>query len=357
LVLYNGGWHANAFSTSSACEDSMTVLSMGVIGAGDIARKVHLPVLLNMPDVRVQWIFDSIDERARSVAKANRLRAVGPCSPAELPACDVALIAIPVGVRSPYYEVFAARGTAVLTEKPFALSSAEHRMLSEQFEPYRLACGYMRRFYASTRLLRHFVRTKPFGRLVRMRISEGNRSTGSRVDRSYLDDSRQSSQGGILSELGCHSLDLALFITGARAYEAQTCEFVFDGKIDRKISATIRLMDSDHLSNSGLTLDYCVSWLDRQTNTMVLEFENCTIWAEIIPGGGVRMGNPTQPSQGTLLVPSPGGAMTVNQAFFLQWRSFLEGVRNKSESEISARSASLGTALIEELYARGRGNA
>lgn len=335
----------------------MRVLSVGVIGAGDIARKVHLPVLLNMPDVRVAWIFDSSVERTRTVAKANGLRAVDPCSPMELPPCDVALMAIPVGARRAYYDTFSARETAVLAEKPFAVSSAEHRAISERFEPYRIACGYMRRFYSSTRLLREFVRTRPFGRLVRMKISEGNRSTGSHVDRSYLDDSRQSALGGILSELGCHSLDVALFITGARAYEAQACEFVFDGNVDRKISAMIRLAESEYLPDSGLCLDYCVSWLDGQTNKMILEFENCSVWTEIQPGGEVRMGDPSRPSAATLLMPAAHAARTSNQAFFLQWRSFFQGLLTKTESEISARSALLSTALIEELYTIGRRHA
>jgi len=332
----------------------MRTLSVGVIGAGDIARKVHLPVLLSTPNVQVPWIYDSSVERTRSVAKAYGLRAVDPCSPQELPACDVALLAIPVGARGAYYDTFAARGTAVFAEKPFAVSSAEHRALTERFAPWRLGCGFMRRFYSSSQLLRHLVSTAPFGRLVRIKISEGARTTGSRVDRSYFDDSSQSLQGGILSELGCHSLDLALFISGARSFQIQNCEFAFDGAVDRKISATIQLTESDHLSDAGLTLDYCVSWLDRQTNTMIFEFENCTVWTEIHPGGQVRMGSSEQASAGTLLTPAAQAASTVNQAFFLQWRAFFEGLQADTESEVSARSALLGTALIEQLYARGR---
>jgi predicted dehydrogenase len=275
------------------------VLSVGVIGAGDIARKVHLPVLLIMPDVQVTWVFDSNLDRTCTVAKANGLRAVDPCSPAELPPCDVALIAIPVRVRGACCDTFSARETAVLAEKRFAVSAVEHLAISERFEPHRLARGYMRRFYSSTRPLRDLVRTRPFGRPVRMKISEWNRTTGSHVDRSYLDDSRQSALGGILSELGCHSLDVALFITGARAFDAQACELVFDGAVDRKISATIRLAESEYLPDSGLCLDYCVSWLDRQTNTMTLEFENYTVWSEIRPGGEVRTGDVSRPSTAT----------------------------------------------------------
>src|ERR1700761_7171228 len=212
----------------------MRTVSVGVVGAGDIARKVHLPVLLNMPGVDVAWVYDSSAERTRAVARANGLRGVEPCHAADLPACDVALLAIPVGVRGTYYDAFAARGIAVFAEKPFAVSAAEHQALTDRFAPSRLGCGFMRRFYASSQLLRYLVRTAPFGRLRRMRISEGPRTTSSRVDRSYFDDSRQSLQGGILSELGCHSLDLALYITGAQKFLIEECELAFDGTVDRK---------------------------------------------------------------------------------------------------------------------------
>jgi predicted dehydrogenase len=212
----------------------------------------------------------------------------------------------------------------------------------------------MRRFYTSTTLLQELIARRQFGCLRRIRVSEGNRSTGSRVDRSYLDDVRQSAMGGILSELGCHSLDLALFITGAQAYDVRTCEFVLDGKVDRKISACITLRESEHLPSSGVILDYCVSWLDRQANSIELEFEHCTAWTAVSPGGDVYMGEREKPSTWIRLVPTVSAARTANQAFYLQWRSFLDGLVSRSESEISARSALLSTSLIQGLYAHGR---
>jgi predicted dehydrogenase len=335
----------------------MKTLSVGVVGAGDIAHKVHLPVLLSMPNLHVQWIHDANVARGRSVAGAHGLRAVDSRSPEDLPDCDIALLAIPVGVRAPYYEAFAKRGTGVLAEKPFAVSANDHRSLTDMYEPHALGCGYMRRFYSSTQIFRHLVQHASFGPLHRIVISEGNRSTASRVDRSYIDDPRQSSSGGILSELGCHSLDVALHVTGARAYEVMSCEFALDGAVDRKVTASFRLTDSSHLPKEGVAVDYCVSWLDRQENRIVLEFENCSVWAEVGPASEVRMGTLEQASAAMTLVPPTRGAMTTNQAFFLQWQAFREGFCSKTESEVSARSALLGTRLIEALYERGRSSA
>jgi predicted dehydrogenase len=342
---------------SSSLEDSMQTLSVGVVGAGDIAHKVHLPVLLSMPNVHVEWIHDANVARGRSVASAHGLRAVDASSPADLPSCDIALLAIPVGVRAAYYEAFAKRGTGVLAEKPFAVSVDHHQSLTDMYEPHTLGCGYMRRFYSSTQIFRHLIQRGTFGPLRRIVISEGNRSTASRVDRSYIDDPRQSSFGGILSELGCHSLDVALYVTGARGYEVRSCQFDMDGAVDRKVTATIRLTDSSHLPKEGVSVEYCVSWLDRQDNRIALEFENSTVWAEVGPSSEVHMGTIEYASTAMTLVPATRGAMTTNQAFFLQWQAFGEGFCSKTESEVSARSALLGTSLIEALYKRGRSSA
>jgi len=56
--------------------------------------------------------------------------------------------------RSEYLNEFSARGAAVFCEKPFAVSEAEHRRIVGQFPVHALGCGYMRRFYGSTRLMR-----------------------------------------------------------------------------------------------------------------------------------------------------------------------------------------------------------
>ncbi len=335
----------------------MKALSVGVVGAGTIAREMHLAVLSCMPDVQVQWICDADADRARAVGDANGIRSFVAGSPDNLPACDAVLLAIPVGARDSYFDAFADRGSAVLAEKPFAVSTKSHRALLDRFEPFRLGCGYLRRFYSSTRLLRHLVGTAPFGELKRIQVSEGSRFTASRVDSSYLDDARLSASGGILSELGCHSLDVALFITGASAYEIRASEFAWDGLVDRKITASLRLMDSEYLPKAGVQLDYCVSWLDRQANTIILEFEKSSVWTGVDPGAEVYMGTPQNPAESTRLVPVARAATTANQAFYMQWRSFLDGVLTNTESCISARSALLGTRLIEDLYSTRSGNA
>jgi hypothetical protein len=47
--------------------------------------------------------------------------------------------------------------------------------------------------------------------------------------------------------------------------------------------------------------------------------------------------------------------MTTNQAFYLEWKDFLDGLSGERPSAFSAESALPVTALIADLYRLGRG--
>src|SRR4051794_18641367 len=75
-------------------------LSIGIVGAGQIASDSHLPALLAMTDARVAWVSDRDAHRACLVAKTFRVPyAEYQNSFTDLPDCDVVLLAVPYGVR------------------------------------------------------------------------------------------------------------------------------------------------------------------------------------------------------------------------------------------------------------------
>ena len=63
----------------------MTPYSIGVVGAGEITRRSHLPVLANLPDVRIAWLFDQRPDAVEAMAEAHGLRALHGLPPARLP--------------------------------------------------------------------------------------------------------------------------------------------------------------------------------------------------------------------------------------------------------------------------------
>jgi predicted dehydrogenase len=327
----------------------MDDLLIGIVGAGEVTRRAHLPVLLNMPGVRVAWLHDHRAERADSLARSYGVTPIHATRNDEMPPCDVALLAIPVEVRGDYLNYFRQNSTAILCEKPFALTAAEHAKAIGEIPPHRLGCGYMRRFYRSTMVLRQIVVEGFFGPLLAMSIYDGDRSKGSGVDSSFLDDTRMGASRGVLADLGSHSIDLALHISGAEAFRVKSLTRVMDGSVDRKVVATVQLDCPTLSGNHSVDLHYGVSWLDRLDNCIRLRFEHATVWSGLAASSEVYVGDPTRPDDAIMLNSPVVGASTFNQAFYLEWRDFLDGVRLTRESLVSARSALLTTALVEQL--------
>jgi predicted dehydrogenase len=329
----------------------MSQTSIGIVGSGSIARQVHVPVLLNMPGVRVAWIADANDASAREVAGTFGIpHAPLPKDPADLPPCDIVLLAIPVGVREPYYKAMSARRTAVFAEKPFAVSGADHRRIVEWFPPDRVACGYMRRAYHPIVLLKTVVAERWFGPLRGIRVSEGGRVTGTGVDKSHYDDAGAAG-GGALMTLGTHAVDAAIYLTGATECRVRSSDMVMDGRIDRKVHAVVDLVGPDLAG--GCQFDFTVSWIDVQENRIELRFENAIVSAPTGADGKVtvRGVNGTRPAAD--LVGTARAALTAAQAFFLEWEDFIGGVRDGRPSIISAASAIPTTDLVESMYREG----
>jgi myo-inositol 2-dehydrogenase/D-chiro-inositol 1-dehydrogenase len=98
---------------------------VGIVGAGMVTSGSHLPVLVNMPDVKVAWICDRSLDTARAVARsykiANAYSEISRC-----PDVDVVLVAVPVGARQSVVPEVLSRGWHTFCEKPFAMTLAEH---------------------------------------------------------------------------------------------------------------------------------------------------------------------------------------------------------------------------------------
>lgn len=323
----------------------MTERTVGIVGAGQIVRDIHLPVLLGLPGVRVAWIADAAPERARALGRDYGIHAVaGAASPGQLPPADVALLGIPAHAREGYLRAFAERGTAVLAEKPFAIGAHDHERFAALFPEHRLACGYMRRFYRSTTILRRTVAARPFGALLALGVAEGGRAAKSGFDTTFQD--RASAHGGgVLWAIGCHLLDLALHLTDASAFEIVSKDVVFDADTDREATATLDLQ--------GVPTRFCVSWLGPQEDRVTLEFERASVSAGLSPDSAVlaMLRDGSRLALG-LDAEERLAATTSYQAFHLEWREFLDGVERGTPSRISASTSLLTTRLVDALLAR-----
>ena len=334
--------------------DQMSPIQIGIVGAGDITRLVHLPVLKNYEEVRIGWIADRDAHRVRNLGGAFGVdRQIVLDSDILLPACDIALLATPVYARRPYLEYFGALGGAVLTEKPFALSTDEHHDYLGLCANSRIHCGYMRRTYATVRSLRRMVREQWFGRLRSVRYSEGGRvaktaGASKTLDMSYKDG------GGVLRDLGCHGLDVILWITGAAHFQVHTSKIEWDNETDRQVVSEFVLSKNDQREDE-CPVHFSVSWLSEQSNRMVFEFDHASVRAGIRPEEGLEVASLPQKHGWTGLSVDVPGARSNYQAFYLEWQDVVDAYKNGREGELSAASSLMTTHLVDEVYRVGGG--
>jgi predicted dehydrogenase len=324
-------------------------LSVGIVGAGEIVSRIHLPVLRACEGIRLAYVADKNPETARLVAKSFGCQPMSVADQLEeLPETDVVLLAVPVSARMPYHELFARRGTHVLSEKPLASCLGDATRICELYPEHALACGFQRRSYATANLARLLISQNWFGPLRSISVSEGALTTKTGADSRFYDQA--GSGGGVLMDLGCHSLDLALFISGAKEVAIAEQRFVFDDGVDREVEARMVLQTP----SGSCELDYFVTWLRPVDNVIKLQFDNCVASFSCRPAQHIEVRGIQAEEDVAQLSAKHSGATTVYQAFYLEWMDFLEGVRNRQPSKFGARSALATVRAVEMLYAAGK---
>lgn len=327
------------------------VLSVGIVGAGEIVSRIHLPVLSACEGVRVAYVADKNSEAAQSVASSYKVTPVTVVDDLEkLPETDVVLLAVPVTVRLPYYEMFARRRTCVLAEKPLAVGGSKAERICGLYSEYALACGFQRRSYASVALAKLLVSENWFGPLRSICISEGALTTKTGTDSRFYDD--VAGGGGVLMDLGCHALDAAIYITDAIEAIPVEQRFAFDNGVDREIDARLTL----RTARGSCALEYLVTWLRPARNTIELRFENCTVELPCRPSQEIKVHGLQNTRDVAAIEMKHAGATTTYQAFYLEWTAFLDGVRSRKASKFSARSCLPTIRAVEVLYRAGKSN-
>lgn len=330
-------------------------MQVGIIGAGDITRLVHLPVLKSYGNVRVAWVADVDPQRVRALGRAFAIdRQIVLNREICLPPCDIVLLATPVHARRPYLEYLATRGSMVLTEKPFAVSEQEHLHFLALSPNNRVSCGYMRRTYATVRTLRRIIEERWFGRLREIRYSEGGRVSGTAGASKTLDLGHRQG-GGVLRDLGCHGLDTLLYVTGASRFCVRRAAIEWDEETDRQVAAEFVLSGFNLKEPDECPVEFSVSWLSEQSNTMLYEFDRVRLRTGIQPDAELEIASSVQSDRWTRLSLDLRGARSSYQAFFLEWEDTVEAFRQGRPGELAASNSVLTTGLVDEIYRRGGG--
>lgn len=343
-----------------------TSTDVGIVGAGGITEYTHAPIVTNTDGLSLSYIADIDRDRARKL-KDYTESSIEISDPEELPPCDVAVIAIPLGTREPYHEEFSRRETPVFVEKPFARNETEHEALLDMHE--FVFCDYMRTCFSSTRQLRRVVQSEVFGRLNGAVVVESGRvgSTGISTDSYKLDPSVTG--GGVLMERGCHSLSqLAVIFDGNLTVADATVDYI--NSIDVEVSATLKA----EFGGRTLPVTYKLSDIHPFDNRSVFAFENGTlVFDQENPESSIECYAPLDDFESWILdadahenreasiqlgeLEKPlefaydsAWADDTGEAFFCRWQQFLSVLNDTGEYDVKLRTGREVTRLIREIY-------
>jgi predicted dehydrogenase len=324
-------------------------LTVGVIGAGQIATENHVPILLSLDRVQVAWIADRNVERAKLVGGVYGIPSLEmPADATRLPPADVVLLAIPYGARPPIYEALASRGTAVYAEKPLARSTSEFDALCHNFPGSRLGVGFQRRSSASVRALARIIKDSLFGQLRSTRVEFG--TIGARSG-SYQFDVALAG-GGPLFDVAVHAIDAALHVTNATSVTVRDAHVILDNGLDRHTDA---VFDIDTTTSGRTTFEIFVTTLRHVHPRNTYVFEHATIVHEMWTDGSLAISSRAGAEAFRLTDAAVGGyPVTAAQVLHAHWSSFLDGVRSGTPNYASAATSRPVVEVIEQIYARAR---
>jgi len=220
-------------------------INIGVIGLGGISYG-HIPTyvkdervnLAAVCDVDESWLKYRSNELGtefaspdyREIVNNKNIDAVSVCLPNKFH-CEVTVAALEAGKH-------------VLCEKPMAVNAREAQMMHDASvkSGKKLMIRQNQRFEAGSALMKkqidagvfgdiYFIRTGWQRALGAMPSPLNKRTDGSFYSRNWFNEKSES--GGVLRDLGCHLLDLAMFLVGFPKLKNVSCsmyrKFVADG--------------------------------------------------------------------------------------------------------------------------------
>ena len=321
----------------------MQNLEIGIIGAGNISSTVHLPLLSCIENVSVKYIADTFDPK--DLAKTYNTQSIKITDITSLPDCDIAVLAIPVGVRKKYIQEFSKRKTAIFTEKPFAIDPETHKSFLELSN--RISCNYMRIYYNSTRQIKDIITSRIFGPIKKVSITEGGIIGKTGREKSSYQANPKLSGGGLLIETGCHTLSQLDFLFDNIVVRESKVIWQDDFDIDVQVVFDIS-------GNNSFSIDYHITMIKPVETLTTFFFEHFELsFNHLVPNPVFTISNHNSEEQFTLCQENRFAA-TFAQAYYLKWKSFLHQITQGDIIDTKFETSFKTTQMISDIIQKGR---
>jgi predicted dehydrogenase len=197
-----------------------TMLRIGVIGCGRIAREAHLPALARMSNVQVVALAEpDADRRKSALPRAPEAQTFADgAEMLERCSLDAVVIAAPPDLHAPLAGDAIRRGMHVYLEKPIATSLDEAALLLETWERNKVIAmvGFNYRFHPLYESARDLLNQGAVGRpLAVSSVFASSLKVGGDWRAS------RSGGGGALLELASHHVDMTHFLFGQRVVDVR----------------------------------------------------------------------------------------------------------------------------------------
>lgn len=183
---------------------------IGIIGCGAVTEQFYLKTFPNLPNCRIEYLFDKDQERSRFLSSISGAKSSGFEELKEK--SDIVIICTPPASHYSLVKESLKDGKVVVCEKPFVSTYKEALDLVESCTSVnsKLYVAHFRRLYPSVLLAKKLIKTLDLGNLNTICVNEGGRFNWGAKSDYFLTNPL----GGVIFDTGSHTMDMGLFISG-----------------------------------------------------------------------------------------------------------------------------------------------
>ncbi|MFB6197321.1 MAG: Gfo/Idh/MocA family protein, partial [Halobacteriaceae archaeon] len=315
--------------------------AVGVIGSGHIAIHYHLPVLKHLNATSVAFVADVDSGACKRAASVYDTTDHVITDTSALPECDIVLLALPVADREPYFEEFGERGTAIFSEKPFALDQSMHEAFLNAAEA--VTCNYTRMEYGSSEQMASLIESRVFGQPEHIVIRRGNPQTSTGKEESQTNPHRR---GGLLHERGTHLFSQLLWLLKEFDFSVDDAKISWNEGLDIDVNANI----SAAANGEQIPVDFEYSLVKRLDREIRVKFENASVWYDPSePDAQLEFSPGAHPSKRMKFTHDERAPRNHHQAIAARWIRFLSTLET-GDYETRFQTGVQVSKIITEIY-------